>query len=98
MRAPGAVQVLRSAQAARQSRRPWPPPGHVRLHAASCCVQALGHAAAALPLVAASDRPTIPTRNPPAACIDVRRVAGAPDGAAIGLIRERDTATLRPSP
>src|SRR5262245_11868102 len=64
MRAPGAVHVLRSAQASRQSRRPWPPSGHVRLHSASCAVQVLWHAAArALPRVAASDRPTVATRN-----------------------------------
>jgi hypothetical protein len=63
MRARGAVQVLRSAQAARQARRPWPSPGHVRLHSASCCEQVLWHAAAALPRVAAGDRPTIPTRT-----------------------------------
>ena len=63
MRAPGAVHVLRSVQAARQSRRPCPPPGHVRLHSASCCVQLLWHAAAAVPRVAASDRPTSATRN-----------------------------------
>jgi len=63
MRAPGAVQVLRSAQAARQSRRPGPPSGHVRLHSASCCAQRLWHAAAALTRVAASDRPTLTTRK-----------------------------------
>src|SRR5262245_45909334 len=63
MRAPAAVQLFRSAQAARQSRRPWPPSGHVRLHSASCCVQVLWHAAAALPRVAASDRPTVATRE-----------------------------------
>src|SRR5262245_51967886 len=62
MCAPGAVQVLRSAQAVRQSRRAWPPSGHVRLHSASCAVQVLWHAAA-LPRVAASDRPTVATRN-----------------------------------
>src|SRR5215475_10799096 len=63
MRASGAVQVLRSAQALRQSRRACPPSGHVRLHSASCSVQVLWHAATALPRVAASDRPTVATRN-----------------------------------
>ena len=62
MRASGAVQVLRSAQAARQSRRPGPRLGHVRLHSASCCAQLLWHAAAALARVAASDRPTLTPR------------------------------------
>jgi hypothetical protein len=63
MRTPGAVQVLRSAQAARQSRRAWPLPGHVRLHAASSRVQALGHVAAAPPRVAASNRATLATTD-----------------------------------
>jgi hypothetical protein len=68
MPAPGAVQVLRSVQATRQSRRPWPLPGHVRLHSRSCCVQVLGHAAAAPPRSAASDRSTIPTRTTARRC------------------------------
>jgi len=38
---PGAVQVLCSAQASRQSRRTRPPPGHIRLHSASSSVQVL---------------------------------------------------------
>ena len=63
MRAPGAVQVLRAPHASRQSRRAWPPSGHVRLHSASCAVQVLWHAARALPRVAASDRPTVATRK-----------------------------------
>src|SRR4029450_11835778 len=49
-------------------RRPWPPPGHDRLHSASCCVQVLGHAAVALPRGGASDRPTIPARNSSTRC------------------------------
>jgi hypothetical protein len=47
MGAPGAVQVLRAAQAARQSRRVWPLPAQVRLHSTSCCLQELRHAVAA---------------------------------------------------
>jgi hypothetical protein len=68
MRAPGAVQVLRSAQAVRQSRRPCPPPGQVRLHSASCCLQVLWHAAATVPRVAASARPTSPARTSAGRC------------------------------
>jgi|SRR5262245_28419603 len=77
MRAPGAVQVLRAAQAARQSRRPWPPLAQVRLHSRSCCVQVLGHAAAALPLVAASDRTTIATRTSARRCTGMTAYGGS---------------------
>src|SRR5262249_14273344 len=47
MRAPGAAQVLRFAQASRQSRRSRPVAGHIRLHSVNCCAQVLGHAAGA---------------------------------------------------
>src|SRR5262249_47671171 len=88
MRAPGAVHVLRSAQAVRQSRRPCPPPGHVRLHSASCAVQVLWHAAAAGPRVAANARPMSPART------SVRRRERVCELSAVP--REASTATLGP--
>src|SRR5262245_62740119 len=87
MRAPGAVHVLRSAQAVRQSWRPCPPPGHVRLHSASCSVQVRRHAAAAGLRVAASARPTSPARTS-ARCERACELSAAP--------REASTATLGP--
>src|SRR5262245_11585932 len=77
MRAPGAVQLLRSAQAARQSLRPWPPPGHVCLHASSCCVQVLWHVAAAPPRGAVSDKPTIATRTSARRCTGMTVYGGS---------------------
>ncbi|HKA29697.1 MAG TPA: hypothetical protein VKH82_09995 [Candidatus Binatia bacterium] len=41
MRAPGAVHVLRSAQASRQSRRACPRPRQACRHSFNCCVQVL---------------------------------------------------------
>src|SRR5262245_48943033 len=78
MRASGAVQVLRSAHASRQSRRAWPPLAQVRLHSRNCCVQALGHAAAALPRVAASDRPTSPARTSAGRCDRLANLVSCP--------------------
>src|SRR5262245_14478614 len=46
MRAPGAVQLLRSAHAARRSRRAAPPLAHACLPSRSCSVQVLWHLAA----------------------------------------------------
>jgi hypothetical protein len=46
MRAPGAVHVLRSAQATRQARRAAPFPSHVRLHCFSSSLHVLRHAVA----------------------------------------------------
>src|SRR5262249_54720121 len=66
--APRAVQVLRAAQASRQSRRACPPPPHVRLHLASWAVQVLGHVAATAPRVAASASPTNPARTSAGRC------------------------------
>ena len=55
------LQVLRSAHAARQSRRAGPPPGQVRLHSTSCCVQVLWHAARAFARETTSCRPSVTT-------------------------------------